>query len=252
MIDGSGFGISTAAMPTVISVASSRGEGGFYRHFGTATLNQSSSGAGSCAEGKEIGTVAGIMVGFTTGFFTAPPATGGSGAGSRFEGKEIGAVDVIMVKFATGFGTATLPACTSELSPRGERPADRSMTSHLPISYQSLTDARTGLRQGSLIDDYCCAGGGDHQHAVVCAEHFVVDVDADYGVSSHAAGALSHLFHGILSCLDQFVLIRSRPSADKVADAGGKVLEEVHSGDDLSEDDSFVFPDCVALDGRCG
>ena len=37
------------------------------------------------------------------------------------------------------FGTATLPACTSELSPRGERPADRSMTSHLPITYRSLT-----------------------------------------------------------------------------------------------------------------
>ena len=62
MIDGSGFGISTAAMPTVISVASSRGEGGFYRHFGTTTLNRSSSGAGSRAEGKGIGTVAGLMV----------------------------------------------------------------------------------------------------------------------------------------------------------------------------------------------
>ena len=58
----------TATLPTDASVASSRGEGGFYRHFGTATLNRSSSGAGSCAEGKEIGTVAGIMVGFTTGF----------------------------------------------------------------------------------------------------------------------------------------------------------------------------------------
>ena len=72
MIDGSGFGISTAAMPTVISVASSRGEGGFYRHFGTTTLNRSSSGAGSRVEGKEIGTVAGIMVGFTTGFSRHP------------------------------------------------------------------------------------------------------------------------------------------------------------------------------------
>ena len=95
----------TATMPTGTSVASPRGEEGFYQHFGTTTLNRSS-----------------------------------SGAGSRAEGKEIGAVDVIMVKFATGFGTAILPACTSELSPRGERPADRSMTSHLPITYRSLTD----------------------------------------------------------------------------------------------------------------
>ena len=114
-------------------MASPRGEEGFYQHFGTTTLNRSSSGAGSCAEGKEIGTVAGIMVGFTTGFFTAPPATGGSGAGSRAEGKEIGAVDVIMVKFATGFGTATLPACTSVASQCGERPADRSKPGNLPM-----------------------------------------------------------------------------------------------------------------------
>ena len=38
MIDGSGFGIGTAAMPTVTSVPSLRGEGVFYLLFGTATL----------------------------------------------------------------------------------------------------------------------------------------------------------------------------------------------------------------------
>ncbi len=37
----------------------------------------------------------------------------------------------------------------------------------------------------------------------------------------------------------------------KVADAGCKVLQEVDSGDDLPEDDSLVFPDCVVLNGRC-
>ena len=34
--------------------------------------------AGSRAEGKGIGTVDGIMVGFATGLGMAPPATGGS------------------------------------------------------------------------------------------------------------------------------------------------------------------------------
>ena len=90
-------------------MASPRGEEGFYQHFGTTTLNRSSSGAGSCAEGKEIGTVAGIMVGFTTGFFTAPPATGGSGAGTR--GEE---------GFYRHFGTGTMPTGTSEASQCGE------------------------------------------------------------------------------------------------------------------------------------
>ena len=96
MIDGSGFGISTAAMPTVISVASSRGEGGFYRHFGTTTLNRSSSGAGSRVEGKEIGTLDGIMVGFKTGFGTAPPATGGSEASRRGEGAFVKAKGAVL------------------------------------------------------------------------------------------------------------------------------------------------------------
>ena len=109
MIDGSGFGISTAAMPTVISVASSRGEEGFYRHFGTTTLNRSSSGAGSRVEGKEIGTLDGIMVGFKTGFGTAPPATGGSEASRRGEG--------VIYRL---FGTATMPTGASEASRRGE------------------------------------------------------------------------------------------------------------------------------------
>ena len=109
MIDGSGFGISTAAMPTVISVASSRGEGGFSRHFGTTTLNRSSSGAGSRVEGKEIGTVAGIMVGFTTGFGTVTLPTDASVASWR--GEE---------GFYRHFGTTTLPTGTSEASRRGE------------------------------------------------------------------------------------------------------------------------------------
>ena len=39
MIDGSGFGISTAAMPTVISVASSRGEGAFVKAKGAVLGN---------------------------------------------------------------------------------------------------------------------------------------------------------------------------------------------------------------------
>ena len=47
------------------------------------------------------------MVGFTTGFGSAPPATGGSKAGSR--GEE---------GFYRHFGTATLPTDASEASSR--------------------------------------------------------------------------------------------------------------------------------------
>ena len=67
-------------------MAPPRGEEGFYRHFGTTTLNRSSSGAGSRVEGKEIGTLDGIMVGVTTGFGTATLPTDAPVASSRGEG----------------------------------------------------------------------------------------------------------------------------------------------------------------------
>ena len=51
MTDGSGFGIGTAAMPTVTSVPSRRGEGVIYRHFGTATLSTGTSVASRRGEG---------------------------------------------------------------------------------------------------------------------------------------------------------------------------------------------------------
>ena len=50
MTDGSGFGIGTAAMPTVTSVPSPRGEGVFYPPFGTATLPTGISVASSRGE----------------------------------------------------------------------------------------------------------------------------------------------------------------------------------------------------------
>ena len=90
-------------------MASSCGEERFYRHFGTGTLNRSTSGAGSRVEGKEIGTLDGIMVGFTTGFGTATLPTDAPVASWRGEG--------VIYRV---FGTATLPTGTSETSPRGE------------------------------------------------------------------------------------------------------------------------------------
>ena len=75
--------LGTATMPTSTSVASQRGKGGFYQHFGTGAPSTGTSGAGSRGEGKEIGTVDGIKVGFTTGFGTATLPTDASVAASR-------------------------------------------------------------------------------------------------------------------------------------------------------------------------
>ena len=64
----------------------SRGKAFFRPVFGTATPSTGCSEAGPRAKGKEIGTVAGLMVKFATVFSSAPPATGGSEAGPRGEG----------------------------------------------------------------------------------------------------------------------------------------------------------------------
>ena len=102
-----------------------------------------------------------------------------------------------------------------------------------------------------LIDDYSRSGRGNHQHSVVCAKHLVVDIDAHYGVCTQTAGTLSHFVHSLLTCLDQLAFIRFGTPAYKVAYARGKVLQEVNTGNNFSEDNSFVFPDCVAINGRC-
>ena len=65
--------------------------------------------ASSRVEGKGIGTLDGIMVGFTTGFGTAPPATSGSEASRRGEG--------VIYRL---FDSATLPTDASVASSRGE------------------------------------------------------------------------------------------------------------------------------------
>ena len=94
------------------------------------------------------------------------------------------------------------------------------------------------------VNNHRRSGSRYHQHTVVASQNLIVDIYADNGVRSHTAGTLRHLVHSLLTCLYKLVLIRSGASAYEVADAGGKVLQKVDSGDDLSEDDSLVFPDC--------
>ena len=60
-----------------------RAEGVFRQVFGTGTMPTGTPVASRRGEGKEIGTVNGIKVGFTTGFGTATLPTGASVASSR-------------------------------------------------------------------------------------------------------------------------------------------------------------------------
>ena len=112
-------------MPTGTSVASRRGEG------------------------KEIGTVDGIKVGFTTGFGTAPMPTSTPVASPRGEG---GLWPV--------FGTGALPTGTSVPFPRGEGDfwtvfGTGTMPTSTPVaSSRGEGGLLTGLRHGSHAHRY--------------------------------------------------------------------------------------------------
>ena len=76
--------------------------------------------AGSRAEGKGIGTVDGIMVGFATGLGMAPPATGGSEVSPCGEASSKQPQIGFSLLSLSVFGTATLPTDASVASSRGE------------------------------------------------------------------------------------------------------------------------------------
>lgn len=81
----------------------------------------------------------------------------------------------------------------------------------------------------------------DHEHAVVGAEDFVVDVDADNGVGTQLLGAFTQFAHGGGAGLDEFIFVGGAAAADKVADAGSDVVKEVDAGDHFAENDALVF-----------
>ena len=100
----------------------SRGEGVLWPVFGTGTMPTGTSVPSPRGEGKEIGAVDGIKVGFRTGFGTAPMPTGTPEAFRRGEG------DIYRP-----FGTGTLNRTTSGAGSRGKTVWNRCQTGLLPM-----------------------------------------------------------------------------------------------------------------------
>ena len=109
--------------------------------------------AGSRAEGKGIGTVDGIMVGFATGLGMAPPATGGSEVSPCGEASSKQPQIGFSLLSLSVLGTATLPTGTSEALPRGEGGFYQHFgTGTLP------TDASEASLRGKRSDDRSMTG----------------------------------------------------------------------------------------------
>ena len=108
------------------------------------------------------------------------------------------------------------------------------------------------MDSGRTRDLHGGAGRGDHQHAVVGAEHLVVDVHADHGVRPHRLRTLLHLGDGLVAGTHQLFLIALAAAAEHVTQARAKILEHVHTGYHFAEDDALVIGDGASVDGRGG
>ncbi len=111
---------------------------------------------------------------------------------------------------------------------------------------ESNTDP-DGLSNGNR-----CAADAYHQHGALCADRFVVQVDADDRVGPEIPRLFGKLFKSDLARFLQFGLIRSGSSANDIANAGEEVLEDVRAEDGFAGDHAVVMSDGLAFDDRRG
>src|SRR5690606_32379721 len=114
--------------------------------------------------------------------------------------------------------------------------------------------ARGAIRSAALHlrDDDRRAAGRHHQHAVAGAEHLVVEIDADDRVRTQLARMLLHLLERDFPCTLQLTLVRGGPSADEIADAGERFLEQVRAQERFDGDYAAALRDASAVAATTG
>src|SRR6266540_4990078 len=103
----------------------------------------------------------------------------------------------------------------------------------------------------SLHQD-CRSARRYHQHPVVGAEHFVVEIDTDDCVGAELLRLRLEFGERHIPRALQFRFIGGRAAADDVADAGEDVFEDVRAEDGLTGNDAKVLRDALSLDAWCG
>jgi len=91
----------------------------------------------------------------------------------------------------------------------------------------------------------------DHQHSVLLAEHFVIQVDADDRVGAEFGGSGNYLGHGGFSRCAEFLFVGSGTAADDVANSGEEVAEYIRAENSLSGNDAAVVANPFAFDAGC-
>ena len=111
---------------------------------------------------------------------------------------------------------------------------------------------RTAPDPSRLPEDDRRAARRNHEHAVVGAQHFVVEVDTDHRRCPELAGSFDHFVEGGLAGVRERVLVGAGAPADNVADAREQVAEDVRADDCLTGDDAEIPSDGMAFDAGGG
>ena len=87
----------------------------------------------------------------------------------------------------------------------------------------------------------------DKVNAVIGAQDLIVNVHTHHGIGAQLGRPLLHFVQGLLAGVDELLLVGAGAAAEEVAEPGHKVLDEVHTGNDLTENNALIFRDTAAL-----
>ena len=90
-----------------------------------------------------------------------------------------------------------------------------------------------------LVNNYCSAGDGNHEHGTALTHCFVAIGNTHDGIGSEFGSFFFHFFLGGLAAFDHRFLIAAATTAKEIMQSGKKVLYEIHSEDDLSGNESL-------------
>ena len=154
------------------------------------------------------------------------------------------------------WGTTAVPGAMSAACryppPRAisSRATETPALSDLSSPIAAMARRRTEHRRNDLevqpvarppLDNHGSSARRHHEHPVSLAKHLVVQVHPDHRVATCFLRALLKLSQRDVPGSLQLTLIGGRPSANKVADAGEQVLEEIGAKNRFSGDDSAVL-----------
>jgi hypothetical protein len=92
----------------------------------------------------------------------------------------------------------------------------------------------------------------DHEHRAFFAQHFIIQVNADDGVSAYVAGFSGEFGQGSLAGIAQGIFIGARTATDDITDASEQIFENVSADDAFARYNAKIFADGLAFNGRGG